>query len=160
MYVCWLQQAIAYCNRVCNKLSDKGGNISTSWVYDYIVEWGTRVKLFFAYLWLLTWPSVCMIVTGGPHILGSLGYDHLEWIGNSQCRFASDEAQHCHFLFRFACLLLLPHRSHCGVFWLLGTSSGKYGQFSGCCLRFKCGNVVDIHNGIMFDFYLGLPHMP
>ena len=25
--------------------------------------------------------------------------------------------------------------------------------------RFKCGNAVEIHNGIMFDFYPGLPHM-
>ena len=25
--------------------------------------------------------------------------------------------------------------------------------------RFERGNVVEIHNGIMFDFYLGLPHI-
>ena len=25
--------------------------------------------------------------------------------------------------------------------------------------RFKRGNAFAIHNGIMFDFYLGLPHM-
>ena len=25
--------------------------------------------------------------------------------------------------------------------------------------RFKCGNVVKIGNGIMFDFYPGLPYM-
>ena len=25
--------------------------------------------------------------------------------------------------------------------------------------RFEHGNVVEIHNGIMLDFYLGLPHM-
>ena len=26
--------------------------------------------------------------------------------------------------------------------------------------RFECGNAVEICNGITFDFYLGLPHMP
>ena len=25
--------------------------------------------------------------------------------------------------------------------------------------RFERGNAVEIHNGIMFDFYLGLPHL-
>ena len=24
---------------------------------------------------------------------------------------------------------------------------------------FECGNAVEIHNGIIFDFYLGLPHI-
>ena len=53
---------------------------------------------------------------------------YAECIRIAHHRFASDEDQHYHFLFRFACLLLLllPHRFHCGVFWLLGTSSGKY----------------------------------
>ena len=25
--------------------------------------------------------------------------------------------------------------------------------------HFKCGNAIEIRNGIMFDFYLGLPHV-
>ena len=25
--------------------------------------------------------------------------------------------------------------------------------------RFECGNAIEIRNGIMFDFYLGLSHM-
>ena len=25
--------------------------------------------------------------------------------------------------------------------------------------RYECGSMVEIHNGIMFDFYLGLSHM-
>ena len=25
--------------------------------------------------------------------------------------------------------------------------------------RFECDNTVEIHNGIMFDFYPGLPHV-
>ena len=51
---------------------------------------------------------------------------YAECIRIAHHRLASDEDQHCHFLFRFACLVLLPHWSHCGVFWPLGTSSGKY----------------------------------
>ena len=26
-------------------------------------------------------------------------------------------------------------------------------------VHFECGNVVEIRKGIVFDFYLGLPHM-
>ena len=30
---------------------------------------------------------------------------------------------------------------------------------SSALLLFERGNVVEIHNGIMFDFYPGLPHL-